>query len=220
MQNELKKEFIAFMLDAGVLRFGEFVTKSGRHSPYFVNTGLYKTGAQVAALGKYYAALVQTKIGSDFSAIFGPAYKGIPLAVMTAASLMTQHGIDKPYFFNRKEEKDHGEGGLFIGYTPVDGDRIILIEDVLTAGTQLRLALPLLQSCAKVTVEHMFISVDRCEKAADSETTAVLQAKDELGITVHSIVNVLDIYSYLQENSADAQTLARMDTYMQQYCVL
>ena len=131
--NKTKKEFIEFMMSADVLRFGSFVTKSGRNTPYFVNTGNYKTGEQIAKLGSFYAKLVKETIGEEFDCMFGPAYKGIPLATTTAAALYNDYKIDKPYFFNRKEEKDHGEGGSLVGYKPQDGDRVIVIEDVITA---------------------------------------------------------------------------------------
>ncbi|MBQ4051054.1 MAG: orotate phosphoribosyltransferase, partial [Oscillospiraceae bacterium] len=133
-----KKEFIEFMMSADVLRFGQFTTKSGRQTPYFVNTGNYRTGSQIDTLGKFYAKLVKETCGAEFDAMFGPAYKGIPLAASTAGALAREFGIDKPYFFNRKEVKDHGEGGSLVGYKPVDGDRIIIIEDVITAGTAVR----------------------------------------------------------------------------------
>ena len=138
MLTEKKKEFIEFMLSAQVLRFGHFVTKSGRNTQYFVNTGNYKTGAQLSRLGSYYAGLVKETVGDQFEAMFGPAYKGIPLATACSIALYNDHGIDRPYFFNRKEVKDHGEGGGTVGYAPKDGDRIIIIEDVITAGGPLR----------------------------------------------------------------------------------
>ena len=138
-----KKRFIEFMMDADVLRFGDFVTKSGRNTPYFVNTGNYRTGAQIAGLGQFYAQLVHDT-GCGFDALFGPAYKGIPLVTACAASLYREYGLDKPYFFNRKEAKDHGEGGNLVGYKPKDGDRIAIIEDVITAGTAVRETMPLL----------------------------------------------------------------------------
>lgn len=164
MLSQAKKEFIQFMMSADVLRFGEFKTKSGRLTPYFVNTGNYKTGGQISTLGKFYAQLIHDTLSSEeFDALFGPAYKGIPLVTAAVSTLAREYGIDKPYFFNRKEEKDHGEGGSFIGYRPKDGDRVIIIEDVITAGTAIREVLPLLKGCADVTVPHMFISVDRCE---------------------------------------------------------
>ena len=188
-----KIAFIEFMMSADVLRFGEFKTKSGRLSPYFVNTGNYKTGAQIAALGKFYAKLVKDTCGDDFDAMFGPAYKGIPLACATAGALATEFGIDKPYFFNRKEAKDHGEGGSLVGYKPVDGDRLIIIEDVITAGTAVHETMPILQACGDVTVPHMFISVNRCEVGNIPGKTAVMQVAEEFGIQVHALITVADI---------------------------
>ena len=163
MLTQAKKEFIEFMMSAEVLRFGDFVTKSGRNTPYFVNTGNYKTGLQSSKLGEFYAAMVKETIGDRFDAMFGPAYKGIPLATSVAGAMARNYGIDKPFFFNRKEAKDHGEGGSIVGYKPQDGDRVIIIEDVITAGTAIRETMPVLQSCAKVCVPDMFISVNRCE---------------------------------------------------------
>ena len=142
MLTQAKKDFIEFMMGADVLRFGEFKTKSGRLSPYFVNTGNYRTGSQIAALGKFYAACVKEAVGENFDAMFGPAYKGIPLVTAAAGAMSTAYGIDKPYFFNRKEVKDHGEGGSLVGYQPKDGDNIIIIEDVITAGTAVRETVP------------------------------------------------------------------------------
>ena len=215
-----KKEFIEFMMSAGVLRFGNFVTKSGRNTQYFVNTGNYKTGAQLSKLGSYYAALVKEAVGEDFEALFGPAYKGIPLAAACAIALFTDHGIDKPYFFNRKEAKDHGEGGATVGYQPQDGDRVLIIEDVITAGTAVRETMPILQSCAKVQVPDMFISVDRCEVGQTPGKTAIMEVQEEFGIKVHPIVTVVDIHEYLVDANADKELIQAMEGYMEQYCVL
>ncbi|MBQ8495555.1 MAG: orotate phosphoribosyltransferase [Clostridia bacterium] len=215
-----KIAFIEFMMSADVLRFGEFKTKSGRLSPYFVNTGNYKTGAQIAALGKFYAKLVKDTCGDDFDAMFGPAYKGIPLACATAGALATEFGIDKPYFFNRKEAKDHGEGGSLVGYKPVDGDRLIIIEDVITAGTAVHETMPILQACGDVTVPHMFISVNRCEVGNIPGKTAVMQVAEEFGIQVHALITVADIREYLANKPEYAAVLTLMDSYMAQYCVL
>ncbi len=215
-----KIAFIEFMMSADVLRFGEFKTKSGRLSPYFVNTGNYKTGAQIAALGKFYAKLVKDTCGDDFDAMFGPAYKGIPLACATAGALATEFGIDKPYFFNRKEAKDHGEGGSLVGYKPVDGDRLIIIEDVITAGTAVHETMPILQACGDVTVPHMFISVNRCEVGNVPGKTAVMQVAEEFGIQVHALITVADIREYLANKPEYADVLTLMDSYMAQYCVL
>ncbi len=214
-----KREFIEFMMSANVLRFGEFKTKSGRMTPYFVNTGNYKTGAQIATLGRFYAALVKETCGDEFDAMFGPAYKGIPLATACAAALASNYQIDKPYFFNRKEVKDHGEGGNLVGYQPVDGDRLIIIEDVITAGTAVRETVPILKACGDVQVKDMFISVNRCEVGQNPEKTAVMEVYDEFGIRVHSIVSVQDIREYLAEQPQYADVLVRMDEYMAKYCI-
>lgn len=218
MLTEKKKEFIEFMLSAQVLRFGHFVTKSGRNTQYFVNTGNYKTGAQLSRLGSYYAQLVKDTVGGEFEAMFGPAYKGIPLASACSIALYNDHGIDKPYFFNRKEVKDHGEGGGTVGYAPQDGDRIIIIEDVITAGTAVRETMPILTSSAKVTVPHMFISVNRCEVGATPGKTAVMEVMETYGIQVHSIVDARDICEYLRTRGDYADVLARMEAYMAEYC--
>ncbi len=220
MLTEQKREFIEFMLSANVLRFGNFVTKSGRHTQYFVNTGNYRTGAQLSKLGSYYAALVKGAVGEDFQAMFGPAYKGIPLACACAAALYRDHGIDKPYFFNRKEAKDHGEGGSIVGYQPQDGDKVIIIEDVITAGTAVRETMPILTACARVQVPHMFISVDRCEVGNTPRKTAIMEVEEEFGIQVHPIVTVVDIHEYLKVSGADPELLKAMEGYMEQYCVL
>lgn len=218
MQTEMKKAFIEFMMGADVLRFGEFVTKSGRLTPYFVNTGNYRTGAQIAALGRFYAALIAETCGG-FDAMFGPAYKGIPLVTAASAALADAHGIDKPFFFNRKEAKDHGEGGSLVGYQPKDGDRLIIIEDVITAGTAIRETMPVLKSCGDVSVTDMFISVNRCEVGQTPGKTAVMEVREEFGIAVHPIVTVRDIHDYLAANGDYAAVLPLMESYMQQYCV-
>ena len=216
-----KKQFIEFMMSADVLRFGEFKTKSGRLSPYFINTGNYKTGAQIATLGDFYAQLIHEVSKDQFTAMFGPAYKGIPLATAAAASLARNYGVDKPYFFNRKEAKDHGEGGNLVGYQPQDGDRIIIIEDVITAGTAVRETMPVLTGSAKdIVVKDMFISVNRCEVGQNAAKTAVMEVKEQFGIDVHAIVTVQDIYDYLKEDASYAEVLANMKAYMDRYCVL
>ena len=213
-----KRRFIEFMTGAGVLRFGEFMTKSGRLSPYFVNTGLYRTGAQISALGDFYAQLIHDSIGDDFTAMFGPAYKGIPLAVTTAGALSRNYSVDKPFFFNRKEAKDHGEGGSFVGYAPQNGDKVIIIEDVITAGTALREVMPMLLGCADITVKDMFISVDRCERGQNAALSAVKEAEQNYGIKVHPIVTVYDILEYLREDPANAAHVEAMERYIAQYC--
>ena len=219
MLTAAKKEFIEFMMGADVLRFGNFVTKSGRNTPYFVNTGNYKTGLQSSRLGEFYAALVKETLGEDFDAMFGPAYKGIPLATSVAGALARNYGIDKPFFFNRKEAKDHGEGGSIVGYKPKDGDRVIIIEDVITAGTAIRETMPVLTGAADVKVTDMFISVNRCEVGQTPGKTAVMEVGEEFGIRVHALITVQDIYEYLKEQGTYGDILPLMEAYMAQYCV-
>ena len=175
---------------------------------------------QIATLAKFYSKLIKETVGSNFSAMFGPAYKGIPIAAATAANLALEYGIDKPYFFNRKEAKDHGEGGNIVGYKPADGDNIIIIEDVITAGTAIRETMPVLKSTAEIEVKDMFISVNRCEIGQNSNKTAVMEVKDEFGIEVHSIITVKDIYEYLKETGIYKEMLVKMEGYMDKYCVL
>lgn len=214
-----KEEFITFMVRSGVLTFGDFTTKSGRKTPYFVNTGNYKTGAQAAKLGDYYAACIQEHMPDGITCLFGPAYKGIPLAVSAAASLYRNYDRDLPYCFNRKEAKDHGEGGNIVGYKPQDGDRVIIIEDVITAGTAIRETMPVLKGCADVKVTDMFISVNRCEVGQNPGKTAVMEVGEEFGIKVHALVTVQDIREYLADKEEYAHLLPLMDAYMKQYCV-
>ena len=207
------------MLSAEVLGFGEFVTKSGRNTQYFVNTGMYRTGAQLSRLGEYYAGMVADTVGGEFNAMFGPAYKGIPLAAACACALWTGHNIDKPYFYNRKEVKDHGEGGSTVGYKPKDGDRVIIIEDVITAGTAVRESMAILKACGEISVPHIFISVDRCEVGQTPGKTAIMEVEEEFGAKVHPIVTVVDVYDYLRENGDPALCKA-MEGYMDRYCIL
>jgi len=219
MLTPAKKEFIEFMMSADVLRFGDFTTKSGRKTPYFVNTGNYKTGLQSSRLGEFYAAAVKEAVGDEFDAMFGPAYKGIPLATAAAGALARCYGIDKPYFFNRKEAKDHGEGGSIVGYKPQDGDRVIIIEDVITAGTAVRETMPILTGCADVKVTDMFISVNRCEVGTTPGKTAIMEVGEEFGIRVHALVTVKDIYEYLKEQGTYGDVLTAMEKYMETYCI-
>jgi len=207
-----KNEFIDFMADAGVLTFGDFTTKSGRKTPYFVNTGNYKTGMHISILGDYYASLVVSS-GEKFDAIYGPAYKGITLAAATASSLYRNHGINVPYFFNRKEVKDHGEGGSLVGYKPKDGDSIIIIEDVVTAGTAVRESLQLLSAVADVTVTALFVSVDRMERGT-GELSTLDELHQQYGINVYQIINARDIIASFPK---DDDRIAKMEAYLAEY---
>ena len=209
-----KKEFIDFMVDCGVLTFGDFITKSGRRTPYFINTGNYRTGAQMSRLGFYYAKCISEVLGDDFDILFGPAYKGIPLSVAAASALYQNFGLDKGFCFNRKEVKDHGEGGSLIGDKPVSGSRIVIIEDVMTAGTSVRETVPMLLASADgVRIEYEIISVDRMEVGLNGRT-AKDEIREEFGISVHSIVNVSEIVEHMRGRI----DVAPIEKYMEQYC--
>lgn len=214
-----KEEFIRFMSDSGVLTFGDFTLKSGRKAPYFINTGNYKTGAHLARLGGFYADCIKEH-DLEADILFGPAYKGIPLSVSAAVALFNKYGIDLGYCFDRKEAKDHGEGGLFVGQQPQDGSRVIIIEDVMTSGKALREVLPKLQADGDVKVTAMIITVDRMEKALDSELSAVQQAYKDFGITVHSIVTINDIIKAIEDGVIEGKEhLEAMRSYRAQYGV-
>jgi len=215
--HKYKSEFIEFMISSGVLTFGDFVTKSGRRTHYFINTGNYRTGAQLYRLGKYYAECIMRSIGGEFDVLFGPAYKGIPIAVATATALYSDFGLDREFCFNRKEVKDHGEGGALVGAKLHDGDRVVYVEDVITAGTSIRETLPLLKSAANVNVEHIIVSVDRMERGYSGKTASE-EIRDEFGIELHSIVTVREIIEYLRSNGGDPEHIARMEAYLEQYC--
>jgi len=207
-----KNDFVDFMEDAGVLTFGDFTTKSGRKTPYFVNTGNYKTGMHISILGDYYADLIVSS-GEKFNALYGPAYKGITLVAAAASSLYRNHGIDTPYFFNRKEAKDHGEGGSLIGYKPKDGDNIIIIEDVVTAGTAVRESLQLLSTVADVKVTALFVSVDRMERGTGERST-LDELNTEHGINVYTIINARDIIASFPGGD---DRIAKMEAYLAEY---
>ncbi|MGN1061285.1 MAG: orotate phosphoribosyltransferase, partial [Candidatus Coproplasma sp.] len=214
-----KQQFIKFMVESGVLRFGEFTLKSGRKAPYFINTGNYKTGAQLARLGKYYAACIQEN-GLKAETLVGPAYKGIPLAVTTAVALAEEYGVDLNYCFDRKEAKDHGEGGLFVGKQLVDGEKVILIEDVMTSGKALREMLPKLAATANVEIAGMIISVDRMEKGLESNKSAVQEVYEEFGVKVYSIVTMADIIEAIEDGIIEGKEyLDKMKEYRATYGV-
>ncbi len=219
MELTYKQRFIKFMVDNGVLKFGEFTLKSGRKAPYFINTGNYKTGAQLAKLGEYYAECINTN-NIQAETLVGPAYKGIPLAVATAIALSNNHGKDLNYCFDRKEVKDHGEGGLFVGKQLVDGEKVIIIEDVMTSGKALREMLPKLKAAANVEVAGMVISVDRMERGLESELSAVQEVYKEFGVKVYSIVTMADIIECIEKGIIEgSEYLAQMKAYRAQYGV-
>ena len=213
-----KQKFIRFMVENEVLLFGDFTLKSGRKAPYFINAGKYRTGSQIAALGEYYAECF-LEHGVDAKTLIGPAYKGIPLAVATAVALAKNHGVDVGFCFDRKEVKDHGEGGMFVGQQLAAGDKVAIIEDVMTSGKALREILPKIRAEADVDVRAMIISVDRQEKGA-GEKSAVQEAYDEFRIRVYSIVTVEDIIAAIEEGVIEGREhLAAMRAYRAQYGV-
>lgn len=191
-----KQKFIQFLAECGVLKFGTFTLKSGRVAPYFLNAGEYKTGAQIRRLGEFYAACIHEN-GIPVQTLFGPAYKGIPLALSAAVALYEQYGQDVNFCFDRKEVKDHGEGGMFVGKQLQDGEQVVIVEDVMTSGKALKEVLPKLRGAANVDIAGMVITVDRMEKALDSEKSAVQQAYEQEGVKVYSIVTIRDIVEAL-----------------------
>lgn len=213
---DYKKEFIRFMADCGVLKFGDFVTKSGRNTPYFINTGEYKTGEQLAKLGGFYAQCIKEN-NIPVETLFGPAYKGIPLSVACAIALSNNYGVNVNYCFDRKEAKDHGEGGVIVGKKLVDGEKVCIIEDVITAGTAIRQVLPVIKAAADVEITGMVISVDRMEKG-QHELSAVQEVYNDFGIKVYPIVTIMDIIEAIKDGTvAGAEYLDKMIAYRETY---
>jgi len=207
-----KREFIKFLESAGVLKFGDFTAKSGRKIPYFINAGDIKTGEQILKLGEFYAKAYFEKIGNKKAVLYGPAYKGIPIAVSVSTAL-AREGLDVPFFFNRKEEKDHGEGGVFVGYKPQAGEEIVIVEDVITAGTAIRESMENLKSLDGAKVIATFVMVDRKEKGK-TEKSAMQEVADEFGFPVYSVVDVYDIIEYLEEDEKNAENVERIKNYL------
>jgi len=207
-----KREFIQFLESAGVLKFGDFTAKSGRKIPYFINAGMIKTGEEIARLGEFYAKAYADKLGNKPTVLYGPAYKGISIAVSAAVAL-SKNGLNVPFFFNRKEVKDHGEGGVFVGYVPQPGEEVVITEDVITAGTAIRESLAILSHLEGVKVAAAFVMVDRKEKG-QGEKGAMVEIEEEFGFPVYSVVNVYDIIEYLEEDEKNAENVARIKNYL------
>ena len=207
-----KREFIQFLEKAGVLKFGDFTAKSGRKIPYFINAGMIKTGEEIATLGKFYARAYREKLGDKKTVLYGPAYKGISIAVSSAVAL-SNAGLNLPFFFNRKEVKDHAEGGLFVGYVPQAGEEVVIVEDVITAGTAIRESMALLGQLPGVKVAATFIMVDRKERG-QSEKLAMEEVEAEFGFPVYSVVDVYDIIEYLEEKPEMSENVARIKAYL------
>ncbi len=223
---QYKQDFIEFMVDCEVLRFGDFVTKSGRKTPFFINTGFYRTGGQLRRLGAFYAQAVYEKFGTDFDVLFGPAYKGIPLSVAAAMAISEQYGKEIRYCSNRKEEKDHGDKGILLGSPITDGDRIVIIEDVTTAGTSIKETMPILKAQGDVNVCGLVVSVDRMEVAGnrgESKKSALQEISETYGIRTTAIVTMAEVVDYLYGREykgrvvIDDNLKARIDAYYETY---
>ena len=210
-----KREFIKFLEGAGVLKFGDFTAKSGRKIPYFINAGDIKTGEQISKLGEFYAKAYLEKVGKTSAVLYGPAYKGISIAVSSAVAL-SKEGVNLPFFFNRKEAKDHGEGGVFVGYTPKAGENIVIVEDVITAGTAIRESMDILSHLEGTKVIATFVMVDRKEKGK-GEKSAMAEVGEEFGFPVYSVVDVYDIIEYLEENAENKENVDRIKKYLEVY---
>ncbi len=207
-----QQEFLDFAIDVGVLRFGEFTLKSGRISPYFFNSGLFNTGASLARLGRYYAQAIIDS-GIEFEMIYGPAYKGIPLAASLAIALADHHNRDVPYCFNRKEAKDHGEGGVIVG-APLKG-KVLIIDDVISAGTSVRESVDIIRAAGASTA-GVIIALDRQERG-QGETSAIQEVEKDYGLQVTSIVQLQELAEFLNEKGNQAEALASIKSYRAQY---
>ena len=211
-----KREFIEFLQSAGVLKFGDFTAKSGRKIPYFINAGEIKTGEHIAKLGSFYAKAYIDKLGKKNAALYGPAYKGISIAVSASIALAGE-GLNLPFFFNRKEAKDHGEGGIFVGYKPQAGEEVVIVEDVITAGTAIRETMDIMEAALPdVKVAATFVMVDRKEKGK-GEKGAMVEIEEQFGFPVYSVVDVYDIIEYLEENPANEENVTRIKKYLEVY---
>lgn len=221
---QYKEEFIEFMVDCGVLKFGDFVTKSGRKTPFFVNTGFYRTGAQLNKLGEYYARAINDKFGTDFDILFGPAYKGIPLSVAASMQISNIYGKDVKYCSNRKEIKDHGDTGILLGSPISDGDKVIIIEDVTTAGTSINETLPVIKAQGDVEVKGLVVSVDRMERG-QGEKSALDEIHEKYGLETTAIVTMAEVVEHLYNKEykgkviIDDELKKAIDAYYEQYGV-
>jgi orotate phosphoribosyltransferase len=221
---QYKKDFIDFMVECNVLTFGDFVTKSGRKTPFFINTGNYKTGRQLKKLGEFYAKAINENFGTEIDVLFGPAYKGIPLSVATAISLNDLYDLDVAYCSNRKELKDHGDKGILLGGKLGDGSRVLIIEDVTTAGTSIYETMPILKAQGEVNVVGLIISVNRMERGQGSQT-ALTEIKDKFNFKTSAIVTMEEVISYLYNREVNGKVVIddemknKIEEYYEQYGV-
>jgi len=221
---QYKKDFINFLLESNSLKFGEFTLKSGRLSPYFLNTGMLHTGEAINRLGSFYASTIIDNLKSEYTSIFGPAYKGIPLAIAAVNSLYTEHKINVHYSFNRKEAKDHGDMGLIVGKTLSDKDSVIIVDDVITAGTAVRETIEILEKQGNPKISAVIVSVDRMEKGT-GEKSAIQEIAESTGIIFYPIVNILDIIEFLNDPAQrekfkiSGEMITKMEEYRSKYGV-
>ncbi|MEX1024017.1 MAG: orotate phosphoribosyltransferase [Planctomycetota bacterium] len=216
-----KDEFVRFLLDSDVLTFGDFTTKSGRRTPYFVNTGRYRSGPQIERLGQFYARRIHGVLGTDVDVLFGPAYKGIPLAVATAQAFAREYGKAVGFCFDRKEAKEHGEGGVLVGHVPRDGERVVIVEDVTTAGTSVRETVPKLRAAANVELAGLCVSVDRQERGRGPHS-ALTELAEEFAMPTLALVTLDDVLAFLARSpvevpGVDAAFWARVEAYRAEF---
>ncbi|MDO4293919.1 MAG: orotate phosphoribosyltransferase [Eubacteriales bacterium] len=220
---QYKKEFIEFMVDSDVLKFGDFTLKSGRKSPFFMNAGAYVTGTQLRRLGEYYAKAIHDNYGLDFDVLFGPAYKGIPLTVATTMAISELYGRDIRYCSNRKEVKDHGDTGILLGSKLKDGDRVVIIEDVTTSGKSIEETFPILKAQADVEIVGLMVSLNRMERGLDSDQSALCEIREKYGFPANAIVSMAEVTEYLYNRPyqgkvyIDDALKASIDAYYEQY---
>ena len=217
-----KQEFIEFMVESQVLKFGDFTLKSGRKSPFFMNAGAYVTGTQLRKLGEYYAKAIYDNFGLEFDVLFGPAYKGIPLAVAVSMAISELYGKDVRYCSNRKEEKDHGDAGILLGSKLKDGDRVVIIEDVTTSGKSIEETFPILKAQGNVEIKGLIVSLNRMERGK-GEKSAMDEIQDLYGFSTAAIVNMAELTDYLYNRECQGKVLiddeikGRLDAYYAQY---
>ena len=221
---QYKQEFIDFMIESDVLKFGEFTLKSGRKSPFFMNAGAYVTGTQLRKLGEYYAKAIHDNYGLDFDVLFGPAYKGIPLSVATTMAINELYGKDIRYCSNRKEVKDHGDTGILLGSKMKDGDRVVIIEDVTTSGKSIEETFPIIKAQANVEIKGLIVSLNRCERGK-GDKSALQEIQEVYGFPANAIVSMEEVVQYLYNQPRNGRVLiddamkASIDAYYEQYGV-
>ena len=220
---QYKQEFIEFMVDSNVLKFGDFTLKSGRKSPFFMNAGAYVTGTQLRRLGEYYAKAIHDNYGLDFDVLFGPAYKGIPLTVATTMAISELYGKDIRYCSNRKEVKDHGDTGILLGSKLKDGDRVVIIEDVTTSGKSIQETFPIIQAQGDVTILGLMVSLNRMEKGLETDKCALDEIQEKYGFPANAIVSMADVVECLYNRPCQGRLIIddkmkeAIDKYYEQY---